>query len=643
MATSTPTTPSKPPLTPSSQESVVNYLNSALALYVTSFNIRNQLVQRDTAYLRTQDLTQENERARLANQRGDASKKQNITVPVVMPQVEAAVAFHVEVFLTGYPLFGVVAPPDQMEAQTQFESVIIDQSTQAAWVPELIKTIRDGLKYDLGAVEVTWETKKMFNIAAPKSDNITNGTPQETYYQGNFLKHLNAYNLIFDTRVNPAVNHLKGEYAGYTELLSRIALKKLMEDLSPMYTMNFKQALESGTTSTYVSTDATAGFYIPELNPDALLPANARQSHDWSSWWNNSKGEPAIQYKDSYEVTVLYARILPSDFGIDVPQRNHVQIYKFIIVNRQVVIYAEKLTNAHNMLPIIICKPNDDGLELQGKSFAENVIPIQQLSSSLVNSAIESQRRKVYDRIFYDPTRIAPKDINNTSAVARIPVKSTMYSKNIQEAMYSVPYRDDGIGEILQLSQQVVEMGNVINGSNRVAQGQFQKGNKTRREFDTVMSNSNARQRTQALVLEYNFFGPIKQIIKSNILQYQPPSKLMAPSGGAMVDVDPAKLRAAFLKFNLSDGLLPTEKIASTGLLENLIQLGFTVPEVRLEYDIPGMIAYYYSLMGARWLGDFKRNDTQKAEYLQQMQSATMASNPNQGKAPPAKTGGEAQ
>lgn len=212
----------------------------------------------------------------------------------------------------------------------------------------------------------------------------------------------------------------------------------------------------------------------------------------------NSDG---IKYANSYERTILYARVLPSDLKIPGKNRNHVQIWKFIVVNRKVVIFAERQTNAHNYLPIICCKPSNDGMGFQSKSFAENAMPFQSVASGLVNSGMESQRRKVYDRMLYDPSRVNKKDIDVVSSVALIAVKSSQYGKSMQEAVYQIPYRDEGVAEVMSLSSQFVQMGDIVNGQNRVQQGQFQKGNKTRKEFDTVMASASNRGRMRALVL----------------------------------------------------------------------------------------------------------------------------------------------
>lgn len=638
----TPTTPL--PIGREAQEAVALYLNSAISLYATSFNIRNQMVQRDLSYYGTNDSTQRQALAKSANQSGDTTKIQNITVPVVMPQVESRLAYLQETFLSGHPIFGVVAPPEQKDAIGQMEAVIEDNSTRGAWANELLKTMRDGLKYDYAACEVVWENKKLFAITTPENANISQGTPTETYYAGNFLKRLDPYNVISDTRVSPEECHTRGEFAGYTDIISRIELKKKMEDLNPLGTMNFKAAFESPGPGLNVNSDINAPYFIPTVNPDALLPIASRQEHNWMSWagLQGDEANKGINYQNSYEYTVLYARILPSDFHMNVKNKNHVQIWKFIIVNRKVVIYAERQTNAHNFLPIVFCKPSNDGMAWQSKSFAENVIPIQSISSALVNSALESQRRKVYDRLLYDPTKVQKKDIDNVSSVARIPVKSSQYGKGLADAVYQIPYRDEGVADILMLSQQITAMGDVVNGQNRVQQGQFQKGNKTRREFETVMYNASNRERMMALGLEFTFFQPIKQIILSNILQYQPPTTIVNEQTGKSVKVDPQVLREANIKFKLADGFMPSEKLVSLDMMGQVFQAATALPQISIEYDLMGMWTYSMALQGANWLGSFKRDEAGQQAAMQTMQQAAMASgqrNPPP-PAPPAATQG---
>lgn len=632
MATS-PTTAM--PIDATAQAGVISYLNSAQSLYGTSYNIRSQLMQRDFAYYRENDLSTEELRAKAANQTGDKKKMRNVVVPVVMPQVESQLAALTDVFLTGYPIFGTVAPPGNEDAMASFDATIADNSTRGGWVAELMQCMRDGLKYDLGAVEVVWEKKNIFSITTPELANMTEGTKTEELYQGNFIKRLDPYNLILDTRVSPDKNHIDGEYGGYTECISRITLKRRFDNLAKVnnkLTMNFKEAFESGS-ATVTNGAQDAGYFIPTINPDALLPVAQRTEHDWMQWSGlaSIRSNNTIAYHNSYEYTTLYARILPSDFGMRVPNTGTPQIWKFIVINRSVVVYAERQTNAHDYLPIVVCKPTNDGMAWQSKSFAENAVPYQDLSSALMNSAMASQRRKVYDRLFYDPTRIRKQDIENVDPVARIPVKNSQFGKGFEGAVSAVPYHDEGVAEVIQMSQSIVSMAEIAVGQNRVQQGQFQKGNKTRREFDTVMSNASSRQKMSAVALEYSFYVPIKEILKSNMLQYQPPTTLMNPTDNSKIDVDPSKWRTAMITFTLSDGLMSSEKLASLDVAGTVIQAATQIPMVSQQYDVMGIIEHTWDLQGIHWVRDYKRDANGQAHYLNALAQNTTA----QGNMPP--------
>jgi hypothetical protein len=591
--------------------------------------------QIDRIYQRETDYTSAQRRARAANAGGDASKMQNVVMPVVMPQVESLLTELSNIFLSSYPLFPVFSKPQMQDAALQMETVIGEQGIQFSWAAELLQTMRDGLKYNLMACEVEWVNKKVYAVGNDASINIKHGVPTETLFSGNSLKRLNPYNVILDTRVPPYQIHSRGEYAGYTEMISRIELKQRLAEMDPTKTMNAKEAFESGS-GEISTTSSSNAYFIPQVNPFALLDPSVNQvgrSINWHAWAGLDDNR-AIQYSDMYEYTVLYARILPKEHKIIGSNGNTPQIYKMIIINRKVCVFGERQSNAHNFLPIIVAQATEDGLDWQSKSFADNAAPFQALASALYNSGIESQRRKVYDRLIYDPSRINKADIDKTDVVARIPVKAEAYGKPIGESVYQVPYRDDQSSQIFSVGQQVLEMADIANGQNRVQRGQFQKGNKTRHEFQDTMDNSNARPRMTALVLENRFFTPIKTILKLNTLQFQPPATIYNRNSKVEVTVDPVKLRAAALEFRMADGLMPTDAFVNMDLFTSILQMVAQYPQILTQYDIVGMIFYWLKLEGATWVDDF-RVQQQIAQATQQPGATNAPVQPQPGTAGP--------
>jgi len=583
-----------------SQGAVVEFAKQCTTMMSQQWNLRDQLKKIDLAYLREQDQSEEHWRARKANRYGDRSRFQNITVPVVMPQVEAAVTYQSSVFLTGNPLFGVVSNPANIDAALQLETVIDNQATMGGWVRQLILAFRDGFKYNLMATEVSWKQVVVADLETDLSWNAKVARPKEAIWAGNFCTRLNPYNLLLDTRVLPSEVHKKGDFAGYVELMSRIQLKSFIASLQNHLVDNVKAAFETGIGSAPGASSSTAAnYYTPQLNPEALITLDPRTSTNWLSWAGLTNANQGIQYKDMYEVVTLYARILPADFAFSVPARNTPQIWKFVIVNNQVVIQAERQTNAHDYLPILVAQPLEDGLGYQTKSLADNVSPVQDITSAMWNSIIAARRRAISDRGIYDPSRITAAHINNENPSAKIPVRPAAYGKPVQDAYYPIPFRDEQSGVLMQETQSLLSMANMISGQNPARQGQFVKGNKTRDEFQTVMNNANGRDQLTAMVLEYQFFTPLKEMVKINIMQYQGATTLYSASKEKEVSIDPIKLRETVMQFKVSDGLIPSEKLISGETFSTALQVIGASPQINTQYNIGPMFSYLMKTQGA--------------------------------------------
>jgi hypothetical protein len=178
------------------------------------------------------------------------------------------------------------------------------------------------------------------------------------------------------------------------------------------------------------------------------------------------------------------------------------------------------------------------------------------------------------------------------------------------------------------MSEMISAMADQATGQNKVDRGQFQKGNKTKTEFETTMVNSNSRQQLSSLAIEYQFMTPIKEVIKSNTLQYQQPGTILNRDLREEVNVDPVELRKSILEFKLTDGLLPADKMLNSNLLTVFLQTAQALPAVGTEYDVMGMFLYWAKLQGAYWLEDFKRNPQQQQQFLQTIAATTAAQNP---------------
>jgi len=612
-----------------SQEGILQFHRQCYSLLNQQWNIREQLRQVDLSYMREKDWTKEHKNAQLANKYGDSSRFQNITVPVVKPLIEAAVTYQTSVFLTGNPIFNCVTSPEYEDEALQMNTTLEDQSIRGGWVAELMGFFRDGFKYNLSAVEVSWAREVTAALETDLSYSTSQAKPKEVIWEGNKLKKWDMYNTFFDSRVSPILIPTKGEFVGTTEMYSRIALKAFIATLPDKIIQNIVPAFESGLASAVggMSTGGIESYYIPQLNPEALIQKNPRATLDWMSWagMSGAADGQGIQYKNMYEVTTLYARILPSDFSLKVPSANTPQIWKFIIVNHQVIIYAERQTNAHGLLPVLFGQPYEDGLAYQTKSLANDISPMQDISSALANSWLASRRRAISDRVLFDPSRVAAEHINSANPSAKIPVRPSAYGKNVAEAVYQFPFRDDQAQVAMSEMQQIQQFAYSIAGSNQAKQGQFVKGNKTLHEYSDVMAHSNGNDQKISLLYETQIFTPMKEILKINILQYQGGTSLYSRSKEQVVQIDPVALRKAVLNFHISDGLVPADKLINGEAWTTALQAIGSSPQIGSAYNMGPLFSYLMKTQGAD-LRIFEKSSEQVAyeQAMQQWQQVAM-------------------
>ena len=570
----------------------------------------------DKSYQRENDKSDAHTQAKLQHKAGNPDPLTNITVPVVKPQVESAVVYQASVFLTGVPIFGVVANAQYMDEALQLETTLDNHATRGGWVREFIRFFRYGDKYNFAPLEISWSSEKTVDVSTDAAFSTTEGKPSQVIWSGNKAKALDPYNTFVDPRVEPSEVYKKGEFGGYTVPISRIQLKQEISEMSD--TQRVKEAFESplqGQPSN-ANLNTAERYYVPAINDAVNMNDNYTDGMNWMAWAELEPGgknnNAAIQYNNSYEKTVLYCKILPSEMGLNVPGANTPQIWKLIIVNHSIIIHAERQTNAHGYIPILIGVPNDDGLSYQTKSLAEDAEPFQNLATALMTSIIASRRRAISDRALFDPSRVLAAHINSDNPSAKIPVRPSAYGKNISESVYQFPYREDQASMSMQQIKELIGMANTLAGQNPARQGQFVKGNKTKQEFQDVMNNANGTDQLVAMLLESQVFTPFKLIVKLNILQYQGSSTEYSREKEIPVDIDPVALRKAVLEFKISDGLVPSDKIIDADAWATSIQVMGSSPQIGAGYNMAPAFSYLMKLKGAN-LKQFEKSPEQQA------------------------------
>ena len=590
------------------------YLRGILELHNQFTDVRNKMEIIDTAYYRYNSLKvsgQEGVDVSTVSQLGDVSCgidiEKALTVPVVISQVDAYVGYLSEVFLSGYPMFPVVSTPSNIHEAETLEAIIDDHATLSAYPREFLMAFRDGIKYNFMPMELSWEPIDQYSLSDNYMQPTADKKVEKTSSNYNRISRLDPYNTLWDLRTSPSRVAAKGEFAGFIDTPNRIELKKFINANSTtgdLYNVSSLDATPENMFTYYKD--------LPTITDKLSTGKKKTASFDWAGWMGASLPTDRKRLKaGTYERFTCYARIIPAEFGINVPSPNSPQIWKFIMISGQRLIYAKRLITAFDYLPIHIGQPLEDGFELQTPSIGESQVEFQDAASKLMNIRFSSARRSVSDRAIYDPNLLNSADVNSPTSAPKIPLRMQgLNDKKISDAYYPIPFDPHGTDGVIGDTARIWEMSDQSLGMNKPARGQFQKGNKSVEEWRDTTGNADNRMRIPALMIEFQIMVPFKTQMKFNIFQFGVEGAFANQKTGETVQVTREtieQLRKKVLSFRLADGYTPKSKLASTEFIVQLMQLIGQSQILQQSYGpyLTKMVAHLAQLGGVRGLDQY--------------------------------------
>jgi hypothetical protein len=579
-------------------------------------NMRTRMKLLDLAYLMEND-----EGFRRTNASKIVQQLYNtIQIPILQPNIDAAHAYLVGTFLSGNPIFGVVSDTfEKSPIAKQMEAIIAENSEMTGWARQLSLWFKDGLKYNIAALEAEWWSRNTFKFTTDTNISLTNAVAKPEVRSGNELKSLNMYNTYYDTTVSPADVSISGSFVLNIDVMNRAQVQKFLTDLLANGATLLKTEKEI-----HESVPKRLLHHIPKITSESAITPNGT---DWTKFVTTPSHtlNAGMNVKGKFEVITYYRRIIPNRLGIaNTGDGDAVQVWKFFEINGE-LIYAERKTNAHSLIPVFFLQPTEDNLGYQSKGLGDNLLPFQKFASTLAKARIASLQRGISDRGLYDPSRVSEKDINSVVPAAKIPVKPAAYGKPLSEAYYPFPFRDEMGASFNQEISNTMQWAEQAAKINKAQRGQFVKGNRTLQEYQDTMGNADAPQQAQAILINAQGIVPLKHVIKINILQYQAPTEIPNPETAEPVSIDPVELRKSIIQFKIADGLVPKDRILNLDQYLNFFQIASQTEGANQEYDLIGMLAYVLEERGAK-LSQFKRQQLQQFANPAQQQGGQATS-----------------
>jgi hypothetical protein len=592
------------------QDKILEFAKAILTTRQKQNPLRDKLAAIDEAYARYKTAKSESEKTEAGQMScGNAFDTDDVVPPIVASQVDSYVAYLADIFLSGYPLFPVVSTPNKRKAAEQLEVLLDDHAMLGGYVRQLLLMIKNGVKYNVCALEIEWSSIEQYTILSDYT-NTQSGKKLDKVPKGyNCIKNLDMYNTVWDMTVAPGDVATCGDYAGYIEVISKTKLKRYLTKLAKEEkAVNIKEALASRFSPN--SGALTVNYQFPPNISQYIANNAVKGQNTWDSFLgfgvNAATNDPKnvnLYDGSNYEKFTLYARIAPVDLAIPSAGAKTPQIWKFVIINSDVVVSAERIISAYDCLPIIMGQPLEDGLDYQTQSVAEGAMPFQRAASTLFNIRFAASRRAVSDRALYNADLVSPSDVNSPSPAAKIPVRfKALSNATFDQAYRDIPFDMRGTDSTIADARTIVGFSQELSGLNGPQQGQFQKGNKSVSEYNDVMAGSDGRLRLPALLMECQVFTILKQIMALNIFQYGANTQVVSQTTGEIIDIDIDALRKEVLSFRVADGYTPKSKLAGTEILMSGMNMIMNSPMLQQAYgsSLPALFAHIMQLGGAR-------------------------------------------
>lgn len=569
----------------------------------------------DKAYYIYKEVRKRGKSDREADDACSASlQRDNITLPVAAADADTAASNLADIFLTGNPIFGVVAPPDQKEIIPVWEALFQYYSKVGKWVPSLYRCFMSGIKYNLPVIDIDWVLSYEFN-PADSYTTVQRQANMSPVSKGYLSMHSpDPYNLIWDLQVPPSLVSSHGDCGGYNTIMTKVRLKELLTAISmdadrKQFSMNIKEALED--------TSFPGNEYNWKPPISQFIHADREKHTNWIEWvfdqqHSSMEGGRSVRYRntgDMFLVTKLYLKVIPDDFGIRINNHNTPRIYKCLIINKSKIVYLEPIYTPMNSLPFIVGDLQDDFFDYQSFSEVEKLLPYQDAATELVNTRLDSAARALSDRAIYDPEYFNEGDVNTTEAAAKIPLKKSLRleQKAIGQVYQPQPYDHSSTAGVMGDVDAILGFARMHSGRNEFMQGQSRKGNRTLGEFQQTMGAAQVRQMRIPLRIEHMIMNPLKDHTKSYIMQNLTSMSLVNTKIKKLMNIQPAILRDTLVEFKLTTGLVNKAMFVNPELLITGLQTIQANEELAMKFDVAEWFAYIMLMGGVPDVDQFIR------------------------------------
>ena len=569
------------------EQKLVQYVTERLEIAQA---VRGPFVQRlrdidkqITGFVKLDDNDRKRHRDNLA---GKAPKPVKHNLPLTQSQIDEAATFLLSVFAPEGDLFEAISDTSKQSLANGLALYANQQGQRVQYYRHLSRGLSDILKYNLGGWFINWEQDSgvRFSTTADKQVKKEAGV----VWEGNRMTALDMYNFLWDPTIHPVDLANKGEFFATVELCSRFKIRKYGREKR---LFNIERYITEKDRNKFTP-DGTVTYYeaTPQVRHDT---EDNTGTANWTSIFSGVSGTGPIS---GAEVVHFVTWLVPKEFGLS--SANELQLWYIALVNGDRIGYHAQLEDSHGMLPVAISSPIEDSLGIDQRSYAEQLLPLQNFASFLLNTHQDATRKALYGITFYNPNIFPGLDKKEDELIAaKIPMRTTSMDRDINKAVIQftdAPDTKDNIqqiGLISDLMQKILptdqlrQVAGLERATTYQAAATVQASN--RRNYKIARVIASQAITTLKLLMMYNIYGNLQTFEYTN-------------EEGQRVEANIADVVDKQIELDIGSGLKGIDRLIIVQTIQNILQYVLQSQDAVARIDILKLLNYFTSLAGDR-------------------------------------------
>ena len=546
----------------------------------------------------------------------DPTKPVSIIFPYSYSMLEALLTYMTMAFFQD-PIFRYEGVDDEDTIGAMLLEQVIKIHCIKTKVPLAIHTIlRDAFGYGVGIGIPGWTTK--FGRVPIRSTATTEGdlgTSSEKFvnfidkkiFEGNNLSSIDPYMWLPDPSVS-SDRIQDGEFNGWVDRDNYMNMLS-EESLPNSGIFNVKYLKHK--------TDKRSSLSMDQSDRQKKFGGSADSSTMSSTSTNN------------VDNIKMYINLIPSEWKLgpgEYPEK-----WFFCLSSDDVITQCERADHNHGMYPMAVASPEYDGYSITPIGRMEVLYGLQHTLDFLFNSHVANVRKSINDMLIVDPYLVNINDLKSPEPGKLIRLRRPAWGRGVDKVVQQLGVQDITRANIAD-STYITQWMDRISGADQSMQGSLRQGGPERltgAEFQGTRGSAVSRLQRLAMIIGMQFMQDIGTMFAVHTQQYMTQEtfiKIDGPYEQQLRKIYGDKNSVHVSPYDISinydmivrDGSIPGGNFSQSWL--QMFKIVSDSPQLMQEFDVTRIFMYIASQLGAKNVGDFKRN-------LNNIQMTTMPDN----------------